>query len=302
MDCIQNYMVNIKLHSRLLILLYVCTMFACAQIPGSSYGHLGNNGKKFTAVTKMSSKDWDNPQELERVWQASFVRILTGDGKTIKSTIATLDPDSLVGVKKLPTVIYLHGCSGFWSGTIRRLDFLAANGFAVIAPPSFAREKYTQSCDIYSHAGSFYRDTIKIRHNDAGNAIEKAKQLPWVDENNVFLLGLSEGGLTTATFSAKNNKQFVNARVVEGWTCNAGWDEYHGVNAPKTEPVLTLLGLKDPWFQNHYNEGECTGFLNKDNGSKSIVYRKGKLSYVHELLDHEEVKKPVIEFLQKHLR
>ncbi len=302
MDYTQNYMANIKLLSCVVIVSCMFTLIACAQGSSSTYGHLGNTGKKFTAVTKMSSKDWDNPQELERVWQASFVRVPTEDGEPIKSTIATLDPASLVGVKKLPTVIYLHGCSGFWPGTIRRLDFLAENGFAVIAPPSFAREKYTQSCDIYRHTGGFYRDTIKIRQNDAGNTIEKAKQLPWVDENNVFLLGLSEGGITTATFSAKNDKQFVNARVVEGWTCNASWKEYHGVNAPKSEPVLTLLGSKDPWFQNPYTDGECTGLLDKNNGSKSIVYRKGNLSYTHELLDHEEAKKPVIEFLQKHLR
>lgn len=278
------------------------TLLACTQGSSSSYRHLGNAGKKFTTVAKMSSKDWDDPQELEKVWQASFVRIPTEGGKLIKNTISALDSNSLVGIKKLPTVIYLHGCSGFWVGTIRRLDFLVENGFAVIAPPSFAREKYTQSCDINRYAGGFYRDTIKIRQNDAGNTIEKAKQLPWVDENNVFLLGLSEGGITTATFSAKNNKQFVNARVVEGWTCNASWKEYHGVNAPKTEPVLTLLGSKDPWSQNPYTDGECTDLLDQTNGSKSIVYREGKLSYTHELLDHEEAKKPVIEFLQQHIK
>ena len=277
-------------------------LLACAQGSGShSYGHLGNSGKKFTSVSKMSSKDWNNPKELERVWQASFVRIPVENGKYIKSTIATLDNHLLKNLKKQPTIIYLHGCSGFWPGTIRRLDFLAENGFAVIAPPSFAREKYTQSCDIYSHLGGFYRDTIKIRQYDAGNTIEKAKQLSWVDENNVFLLGLSEGGITTATFSAKNSNQTVNARVVEGWTCNATWSEYHGVNAPKTEPVLTLLGSKDPWFQNPYTRGECTDLLDQDNGSASIVYRKGTLSYTHELLDYEEAKKPVIMFLKKHL-
>lgn len=279
-------------------------LFACAQGSRviSSYEHLGNNGKKFTSASKMSSKDWDNPQELERVWQASYIRIPTQDGRIINSTVATLDSNALRDIKKLPTVIYLHGCSGFWAGTIRRIDFLAANGFAVIAPPSFAREKYTQSCNVQGNTGGLYRDTIKMRQNDAGNTIEKAKQLPWVDEKNVFLLGLSEGGITTATFSAKNDKQYVNARVVEGWTCTSSWREYHGVNAPKTEPVLTLLGSRDPWFQNPYTNGECTDYLDQDNGSVSIVYKEGELSYTHELLDHEEVKTPVIEFLQKRLR
>ena len=296
-------MANIKLHNLFLILIYLSSLLSCAQgFSSHSYSHLGNTGKKFTSISKMSSKDWNNPQELERVWQASFIRIPAENGELIKSTIATLDKDLLKKIKKYPTIIYLHGCSGFWAGTIRRIDFLAKNGFAVIAPPSFAREKYTQSCDIYSHLGGFYRDTIKIRQYDAGNTIEKAKQLPWVDVNNVFLLGLSEGGITTATFSANNSNQSVNARVVEGWTCNSTWSEYHGVNAPKSEPVLTLLGDKDPWFQNPYTRGECTDLLDQGNGSKSIVYRTGKLSYTHELLDYDEAKKSVIEFLENHLK
>ncbi|MEM7402227.1 MAG: dienelactone hydrolase family protein [Pseudomonadota bacterium] len=294
-------MVNIKLLKLIFILLSFIGTHACATGSGS-YSHLGNNGKKFTSASKMSSKDWNNPQELERVWQASFIRIPLADGGVLKSTIADLIPKQIDNAKKYPTVVYMHGCSGFWSGTMHRIDFLAQNGFAVIAPPSFARKRYPKSCDINLVQGGLYRDTIKMRQNDAGYAIKHAKDLPWVDKNNVFLMGLSEGGITTATFYAKDESKSVNARVVEGWTCTSTWDEYSGVRAPKTEPVLTLLGDKDPWFQNPYTNGECTRFLNEKNGSKSIVYRKGNLSYRHELLEDDMVKKSVIHFLQQHLK
>ena len=90
--------------------------------------------------------------------------------------------------------------------------------------------------------------------------------------------------------------------MIEGWTCTSTWREYKGVRAPKTQPVLSLLGSKDPWFQNPYTNGECTKFLNKDNGSKSVVYRKGNLSYQHELLEDKKVQKVVVYFLQSHIK
>lgn len=293
---------NIK--SLSIVLLLLCVIFsssACAQNL-TSYGHLGNNGKKFTAATDMSSKDWNNPEELERVWLNSLLRIPSEEGDYLSLQVSDMATMRFSNQKKYPTVVYMHGCSGFWPGTIRRINFLAENGFAVVAPPSFAREKYPQSCDVSRHLGSFYRGIIKIRQNDAGNTIEKAKQLPWVDEDNVFLMGLSEGGITVATFFSKDKNRSVNARVVEGWTCNAGWEEYEGIRAPKSEPVLTLLGSRDPWFQNSYNNGDCTNFLNKKNGSKSIVYKKGNLSYQHELLENREVQNTVLDYLQQHIR
>ena len=136
MDFTQNYMDNIKLLKIFLILVSLIGASACAQNLGS-YAHLGNNGKKFTPASKISSKDWNNPKELNRVWQASFIRIPNVNGKILNSTIAEFGSKTLSNGKKYPTVIYLHGCSGYWAGTIRRINFLAENGFAVIAPPSF---------------------------------------------------------------------------------------------------------------------------------------------------------------------
>ncbi len=295
-------MANIKRFSYLLFLAVVFLNASAYAESSDSYSQYGNGGKKLTSASKMSRKDWNDPEELERVWQASLVRIPSDKDEYIQSTIAEITSAPLKLNKKFPTVIYLHGCSGMWPGTIRRLNLLAKNGFAVIAPPSFAREKYPQSCDPSRHVGSMYRGVIRIRLNDAGNTIAQAKQLPWVDENNVFLMGFSEGAITTARFYSKNKNRAVNARVVEGWTCNAGWQEYKGVRAPKGEPVLALVGSRDPWFQNSYNKGDCTSFLNRKNGSKSVVYKKGKLSNQHDLLEDERVQKIVIDFLQQRIK
>ena len=113
-------------------------------------------------------------------------------------------------------------------------------------------------------------------------------------------MGFSEGAIVTATLSAELD-QPLRARVIEGWTCHAGWSEYRGLNRTINEPVLTLVAEGDPWFQNYWTKGDCTEFINKENGSRSVVYDQGPLRYKHSLLDSGVVQQVVISFLQAHL-
>jgi dienelactone hydrolase len=198
--------------------------------------------------------------------------------------------------KKYPTVIYMHGCNGFWKGTDRRVDFLAQLKFAVIAPNSFARTKVPTSCDVLKHKAGMYRSTLIMRQHEAAYAIRMVRSLPWVDSKNIFLMGLSQGGITTATFAGEP----AEARVIEGWGCHAGWPEYHGLNAPASEPVLSLVGDKDPWFRNPVLQGDCGKFMLND-ASQSVVFKSGSLRYAHETLERPEVKQIVRSFLEQHL-
>jgi dienelactone hydrolase len=246
-----------------------------------------------TPHREMKSKDWSDPAELKRTWDGAKVRIPLDTG-VLKATMPNL-PNVPEG-KKFPTVIYMHGCNGFWTGTDRRVDFLATLNFASIAPNSFARIKAPTSCDPRRHEGGMYRPTLRMRQNEAAYAIREARKLPWVDSSNIFLMGLSQGGITTATFSGEP----VKARIVEGWGCHAGWPEYHGLNAPEAEPVLSLVSDKDPWFRNPVLQGDCGQFMRNDE-SKSVVFRSGKLRYKHELLEFPEVKRIVKKFLESQL-
>ena len=182
---------------------------------------LNNQTKQFTPNSKMSSADWSSPDELHRTWQAALVRI-PKHHQVYAGQISNLPIEALPVKEKLPIVIYLHGCSGVWWGTYIRLDFFAENGFAVIAPASFARAKYPKSCDPATKRAGLYRETLKMRQYDALNAIKNAKQLDWVDSRNIFLVGFSQGGITSATLST-NIDTTVNARVIAGGTCHAGW-------------------------------------------------------------------------------
>ena len=282
-------------------------VIASLPLAGCQSGSLGiphglhNSSKAFTAAADMRRSDWSDPAEMERAWQAALVRIPEPDGGFLSTTIAALGQGGSQPRGVWPTVIYMHGCSGIWPGTLTRINFLARNGYAVIAPASFARLKYPRSCRPETHEGGLYRPILGMRQHDAGHAIASAKGLPWVDSGNVFLMGLSEGGITTATFARYNSPPHaVQARVVEGWTCQSGWPEQAGINAPRTEPVLTLVGARDPWFQNPWNQGSCRPFLDGSNGSRSVVYDTGYLQSRHELLEDAGVQRTVLEFLRQH--
>ena len=275
-------------------------MVVLLALSGCATTGLHNSTKVFTDPSDMRPSDWSDPTEMERAWQAALVRIPKSGGDYISTTIAKLGEGGALPEGVWPTVIYMQGCTGIWPGTKARINFLARNGYAAIAPASFARLKYPRSCRAATFEGGMYRPTLRMRQYDAGYAIAKAKTLPWVDESNVFLMGLSQGGITTATFASSRPEHSLGARIIEGWTCHAGWSEYKGVNAPDTEPVLALVGAKDPWFQTPWTKGDCRPFLDLSNGSRSVVYSTGRLSTRHELLEAREAQQEVLTFLNTH--
>lgn len=263
---------------------------------------LNNGSKRFTDPAGMSQADWSDPAEMARAWAAAIVRVPDGAGGSTGMTTGALASWRPKGGGKLPVVVYLHGCSGIWEGTHARLRFLAMNGFVAVAPASFARLKYPRSCDAAAHQGGLYRGTLRMRQSDAGHALEEVRKLPFADTGRIVLMGLSQGAIITATFKADTPAQRVAARVIEGWTCNAGWFEYARVNAPEDEPVLALLGADDPWFRHPPTRGSCDVFLSRTNGSRSVIYREPPLAGAHELLDHPEPRAEVLRFLKAHLR
>ena len=274
-----------------LILLGLTAVAGC-KTDGVTFDNTGNP-KGGTPTVDMSSSDWNDPGELARTWDGAKVRIPLASG-VLKATMVNLG-ETVTG--QYPTVIYLHGCNGFWFGTDRRVDFLAKLGYAVIAPNSFARLKAPTSCKPLVHKGGLYRYSLAMRQFEANHAIARARELPWVDPDNLFLMGLSQGGITTATL--REAGATVNARIIEAWGCHAGWAEYQGLNAPADQPVLSFVAAHDPWFRASYLQGDCGSFM-KNRNSESVVYETGSLSRRHELLESTAAQEVVAAFLAKH--
>lgn len=241
---------------------------------------------------------WQEQLQLERVWQAAMVTFPKGEDIDNQS-IEKLSRESVQPKGRWPTVIFVHGCAGMLRGEKRRVKFFADQGYLVISPDSFARESYPKSCSIFPKRAFMYRGTLALRNQDITYAVEQAKALDWVDDNNIYLVGHSEGAIVVTTIKLAS---VVNARIAESWTCQSQWPEYRGINAPENEPVFTLVSRNDPWFVKGPSKGSCDDYINQSNGSLSRVYEDKVTKGKHKVLDFPSVQLEVIGFMKRFSR
>lgn len=193
------------------------------------------------------------------------------------------------------TVVYLHGCSGINTLSLKTADLLAAAGYLVFLPDGFARRHKPVSCVAREHKGSLHRDVLGWRHAEADYALKQAKTLRAVDPARIFLIGLSEGAIAIATYVG----EALTGRVIEGWTCHAGWPEYRGLQAPAQEAVLALSSENDPWFQIPVLRGDCGAFMGASSPlRRSVVFRAPHpAASEHDLMWNQEARGIVLDFL-----
>jgi len=279
-------------------------LFALAPTAGEAQiRKLNNDGKKFVEPSAITNSDVTSRNEMARVWASSPVYVPRRSGGVRKTTTAKLTSLTLATGQRLPAIVYLHGCTGLYNFDLDRARMIARQGYIVVALASFARSKYARSCDQASLQGGFYRGVLKMRQFDIGYAVERLRDVPIVDASKIALVGLSEGGNLAATFKARNSNQRTHLRVIEGWTCHAGWPEWAGMNADRSEHVLSLLGANDPWFVGKpWLQGDCGRFMNRSNGSRSIIYRSGQLSDQHALLAFRQPRQDFFAFLAAYLK
>ena len=200
-----------------------------------------------------------------------------------------------VGEKKIPLVIYLHGCSGFGWSTNNDISFLLRNGYAVLAPNSFARKYKPTSCNPGTYTGVLHRGVLAFRLAEASYAHEAAKNLPWVDKRNIFIMGFSEGGLTTAQYGRGG----LAGRIILGWTCNSVWPEHNGISGPRDEPILAVVSSNDPWFTSPGSSGDCGSSMLFRRNAKSVVVnvKLHDITSLHEVQSLPEVQEKILQFL-----
>lgn len=263
---------------------------------------LNNGGKQFVSSDDINKSDWSDVAEMARPWASAVVYIPNGTGGTRKLTTAQLSGWVPKNGKKYPAILWLHGCSGMYPYDLSRAKMFAKQGYVTVALPSFARKKYAKSCHPAAFQGGLYRGVIQMRQYDVGFALDALGRMRAIDPDRIALVGLSEGGILAATFRTKNNRQKVAVRVIEGWTCHAGWPEWAGLNAGKNEKVLSLVAARDPWFiDKPWLQGDCGEYMTLSNGSRSIVYTSGLLATRHALLGFKQPRQDVLNFLKSYL-
>ena len=236
-----------------------------------------------------------DPVELERTYQGALVYVPDAEEGARQIDIAEL-PAILAASQQPRLVVYLHGCSGIIEIAHAAGLMYGEAGYVFVAPDSFARVDKPVSCRPEIPEGGLHRAVLGWRQAEAAYAVTQLRDLPGMKDAPMVLAGHSEGAVTTATFQGLP----VDARVIEGWTCNAGWPEYIGLNAPQAQPVLSLVGRRDPWFRLPVLRGDCGEFM--DDNDQSVVFRKPDPLYDrHWLSRNPAVQDTILQFLDQAL-
>jgi dienelactone hydrolase len=244
-----------------------------------------------------AGRETPGEDELQRTWDAAWIYVpaKTAAGYR-KLTAVELSSTLTSSSPRAPAVIlYAHGCDGLSDISAATSRFLAQAGYLVVAPDSFARREKPVSCDPSQHRGGLHRAVLGWRQAEMHYAFQRLRMLPGLQRVPVVLMGHSEGAITAATIRDLP----VSGRIIEGWTCHAGWPEYRGLDTPPGQPVLALVGANDPWFRAPALRGDCGLFMQDGGRQRSIVYSPpNPLSSRHWLSFDPGVQQTILAFIE----
>ncbi len=228
-------------------------------------------------------------QNVERTWDKAVVSI-TGFGAFVGLDNAYLGKHlaKFPPGKKFPTMIYMHGGGGVSSRTaMGDIDTARIAGLIVIAPDSFARNR-SKNPDIDPNVAC-YRcgDEMaligQLRRAELAYAVEQVRKLPWVDQDNLFGWGHSEGTFGMAPYSGNVFK----ARVITGHGCRDGLGA--------KEPTLAIISAKDPFAKKW--RSSCERFVSS---KKNLTYLEIP-GTEHNAAQTEEGKRAFLQFIRRHI-
>ncbi|MAR79076.1 MAG: hypothetical protein CMM18_02465 [Rhodospirillaceae bacterium] len=199
---------------------------------------------------------------------------------------------------KMPLLLYLHGCSGLGDGVF--LQKLSSIGIVIIAPDSFARSYRPMQCNPKTKKGGKNLFIYDFRSAELTYALEKISEIPWIDFNNLFLFGASEGGVTAALFRGN----VFNGRVITQWTCT-GAPLIEGIDAPKNEPILSIVKESDPWYASDKTisqDGNCGSYMLDRLNSKSIILKNVSGEDPHNVFTGDESLFEIKKFIRQNIR
>lgn len=242
----------------------------------------------------------DSGSDIERTWSRAVVVLPPSRGGEAPLLGRLGDSDLAARVAqypqdaKLPTVFYLHGCTGI--GKFEFFKTLARAGYVVIAPDSMARRYRPLQCDPKTQTGGYNRFVYDFRLAEVSFGLDRLQQFPWVDRANLFLIGISEGGVAAALYRGDE----FRARVIAQWTCS-GAEIVEGLDAPMDEPILAIVSNSDPWYdptRTNLQKGDCGAFFGARPGSSSYILSNGGDAQ-HDIFTTEQSLNAILDFLRK---
>ena len=195
-----------------------------------------------------------------------------------------------------PTLLYMHGSSGLYKGDIYRKFIVEELGFIFFAPDSYRiknRPTYQSPTSLKKYMKVHKVRTAEIHYN-----YKKLVKLDFVDRDNIFLMGNSEGGLATAIFESNRFK----GRIVTAFSCESSYF-YNNfkLGSKKDEPFLNIIGTHDEFFakksslnKKYKVKGHGIDKLKNYKNAKVVILPKAK----HDLTTNIYVKDEILSFLK----
>lgn len=239
----------------------------------------------------------DGGSDLPATWSKANVAVpgQQGTHKLRPLELAELLQSGDAG-RRYPVILYLHGCTGMGRMEKEFGESLAEHGYVFIAPDSMARRYRPLQCDPRTRTGGNNLFVFDFRLAEISYAVDRLKLEPWVDQDNMFLMGGSEGGVAAALY---RGDEFA-ARIIFQWTCH-GAPLVRGLAGPAHTPVLAVVNKGDPWYQpdkTANQSGDCGDFFQNRPGSSSIVLQR---QGVHNVLDLPSVRRAIRGFIDGNL-
>ena len=173
---------------------------------------------------------------------------------------------------KAPAVVVLHGCSGIIRGSVGYRMLLLEEGFALFEPDAYARPNH--SCE---------NSSPHKRIEEADYALERIRELPWIDQQRVVLMGFSEGGRAVAL---RDEPGFAAHVILMAPAVPAG---------PGGVPILSVAGAKDDHADPQAYRAVS---VSEVEGSKAILIPDEG----HDILAHPELKAALKQFLRDQIQ
>lgn len=237
--------------------------------------------------------------DLQRTWtQAAVFLPPLGMGEVLVTRMGSNDMAARLAAlragTKLPVVLYMHGCTGIGNEALLRK--IAAGGFAVIAPDSFARAWRPLQCSPATFEGGYNVFIYDFRLAEVAYALDQMWASPWADSNRLVLVGSSEGAVAAALY---RGDEFA-ARVIAQWTCS-GAPHVAGLAWGGGEPVLALLGARDPWYLASSGQ-HCGHYLvGRPNSRSEIIAISSDIgdskALKHDILSNPDTQSQILGFI-----
>lgn len=194
--------------------------------------------------------------------------------------------------KPTPVMIYLHGCGGInpYHDLYGWGEYIAKMGFLVILPDSFSRPNRIANCNSATKQFGTFPQVWDYRQQEISYTLENLKNIKNVDQNAIFLMGHSEGGVA----AAQNNNDKFKGVIISAWTCSI---RVSGLMSARETAVLAMGHTKDSWHDTPALRGRCIDFAN---GRK--VTQLDLEGYGHDTFVEQQAKIAAFKFLKENTK